>query len=178
MHLTNDRSNAFPQLCARVCKAITGEHCKALFKCAETSWCSELDGNKLTKRDLHRNKRKGSWEKKSEIMNWFWGLLWNMVPFFVCQHKQLKQWTPTLSLSWSGLGTKNSELWGFQNISYSNLEARWSQLMAGLSVAHGTKSLFYMGAFCEDLWERKICLKFFFHAVNWLPWLIPLVVPG
>lgn len=60
MHLTNDQSNAFPQLYARVCKAITGEHCKVLFKGAEASWCSELDGNKLTKWDLHWNKRKGS----------------------------------------------------------------------------------------------------------------------
>lgn len=65
MHLTNDRSNAFPQLCARVCKAITGEHCKALFKCAETSWCSELDGNKLKKGIYIGTKERAS-EKKSQ----------------------------------------------------------------------------------------------------------------
>lgn len=35
-------------------------------------------------------------------------------------------------------------------MSYSDLKARWSQL-AGLSVAHGTKSLFNMGAFSKDL---------------------------
>lgn len=87
------REQRLPQLYARVCRAITGKHCKALFRSTETSWSSEWDGNKLTKKkDLHPNKRNGSWEKKSEIMltNWSPGLVWNTVPFLVCQRKQLK----------------------------------------------------------------------------------------
>lgn len=115
-----------PQLYARVCWAITGKHCKALFRSTETSWSSEWDGNELTKKDLHQNKRKGSWEKKSEIMlmNWSPGLMWNTVSFLVCQCKKLKQWTPTSFPSWSGLGAKSSELQVLQNDSNSNLETR------------------------------------------------------
>lgn len=85
----NDWSNAFSQLYARLSWAITRERCKAVFRSTETSWSSEIDGNKLTKKDLHWNKRNGSWEKKSEIMlmNWFPALVWNMVLCFACQHK-------------------------------------------------------------------------------------------
>lgn len=46
--------------------------------------------------------------------------------------------------------------------------------MAAVSVAHGTKPLFYMGASSEDLWEGKFCLNFFFRTVNWL---VPIYMP-
>lgn len=160
MHLTNDRSNAFPQLYARVCKAITGEHCKALFKGAETTSCSELDGNKLTIMDLHWNKRKGSWEKvrDNEL------ILRPVVEYdsFLCVSAQVVQ-TVDISLVAFLKWSRPQKQWimGFSKHLIQYLESKMVTTMAGLSLAHGTKLLFYMGAFSEDLWGGKFAYKFF-----------------